>query len=484
MDGLEDSKVDKMIQERIFVIFGNKYRGELVKSIQDKIRIVDYFILILAWLGGIIAIVSCENNMKFKFFLPDDTSLWNVQVMPTDDEDMKNTVKVARGINTLITFLVIILLIIHYNMYVQYQKMKMNLSPEEGLFSSGYWKYLLLEILLNICHTPPFPEEYSVKVSQRNSALPPAKVFLDNILTMVLLFSRSYHIIKFIAYHSKLNNFDSENICLECSTPLDFLFLIKAEFKSRPFLLVGVVMMVSVFVFGYSVRSIEMFFMFGGDPGKTQDWRYYWNGMWCVIITMSTVGFGDFYPVSILGRAIIVIACFWGTFLISLMVAALTVAVEFNPQEFVSYETIKSAKAEIENGNIGTKLIQTAWRYRNHVKKLREDPELVNNDNFRVKRSTLYIKFRKYWETFRAYRKNENEKIQAFKIELAIKKVDDNLNIEMDKIRLQTPIIDELRNLLDEYENNQDILKQRTIELYKEIEEMSIFKEKFVRDLN
>ena len=480
MDGLDESKVERMIQERIFVIFGNKYRGEIVKSLNDKIKIVDFFILILAWLGGIIAIISCENNMQFKFE-PDDGLLYHLMIIPTDDDAVKSTVKTSRALNTIITAVVIILLIVHYQIYVEYQKMKMNLSPEQGLFSSGYWKYLLIEILLNIAHTPPFPSEYYVTVSQRNTALQPARVFMDNILTMVLLFCRSYHVLKFLAYHSKLNNYECENICLECSTPLDFLFLIKAEFKSRPFILVGVVMTVSVFVFGYSVRSIEMFFMFGGDPGKTQDWRYYWNGMWCVIITMSTVGFGDFYPISVLGRTIIVIACFWGTFLISLMVAALTVAVEFNPQEFVSYETIKSAKGEIENGTVGTRLIQTAWRYRCHVKQLRENPELVHDTTFRIKRSTTYSKLKKLWEIFRVYRKNETEKMQAFKIELAIKKVDDNLSVEMDKIRLQTPIIDDLKGLLDEYENNQNILKQRSIELYKEIEEMSLFKDKYLR---
>ena len=60
-----------------------------------------------------------------------------------------------------------------------------------------------------------------------------------------------------------------------------------------------------------------------------QDWIYLWNSMWCTIVTMGTVGFGDFVPRTHLGRCIAVLACIWGNFLISLMIVSLTVSCEF-----------------------------------------------------------------------------------------------------------------------------------------------------------
>jgi voltage-gated potassium channel len=40
--------------------------------------------------------------------------------------------------------------------------------------------------------------------------------------------------------------------------------------------------------------------------------------MWLVVLTMTTVGYGDIVPVTDLGRLITIMACFLGTFIVSL----------------------------------------------------------------------------------------------------------------------------------------------------------------------
>lgn len=45
--------------------------------------------------------------------------------------------------------------------------------------------------------------------------------------------------------------------------------------------------------------------------------------MWNVLITLTTVGYGDFYPKSHMGRFIGVLIAFWGVFFVSLFVVAL-----------------------------------------------------------------------------------------------------------------------------------------------------------------
>lgn len=48
------------------------------------------------------------------------------------------------------------------------------------------------------------------------------------------------------------------------------------------------------------------------------------NAAWFNIITMTTVGYGDFVPKTHIGRGIAMLACFWGNFVLSLFVSTLS----------------------------------------------------------------------------------------------------------------------------------------------------------------
>lgn len=48
------------------------------------------------------------------------------------------------------------------------------------------------------------------------------------------------------------------------------------------------------------------------------------NSIWFVWITMTTVGYGDFYPKTIFGRVLTIIISIWGIFIVSMMVVVLS----------------------------------------------------------------------------------------------------------------------------------------------------------------
>ena len=58
---------------------------------------------------------------------------------------------------------------------------------------------------------------------------------------------------------------------------------------------------------------------------------------WTVIITLTSVGYGDYYPKSDCGRLIGIITAFWGVFFLSLFVVALTNTLELNESELRSF---------------------------------------------------------------------------------------------------------------------------------------------------
>lgn len=477
----------------------------LIDSLHKKIKVIDLITLLSVLITGVIGIMAIEDSLTFmKVDLKGEEILYNHTICELDDGDsfifsVNKTINlqrkerydvtsdeiksmipcidkkiqktdILRFIISGLTVLILIMLVIRYKLLLNFNKLRSYLKENETLISSGYYKFLILELILNVIH--PIPKlNLTISISQRYSQQD-AFLEINILLTILLLFFRSYHIFKYFSFHSRWYSYETEKLCLQSQTILDSVFTIKAEFKEKPFVLVGATMIISIFIFGYSLRTVEMCFM----ATSGQNWMYFWNGLWCIIITMTTVGFGDFFPVSIIGRIIAIISCFWGTFLISLMVAAMTVTVEFNSQEAIAYDSIKAAYFEIDYGTQATILIQTAFRYRKILK------NQVNIGLNERKKSSVFQKLKLTLEKFRKMKKSKNESLEAMLIELSISKIEENLTVEMEKIKNQLFIIDEIRDLIDEYSDNQEKLKMVNMNIYKDLQDMCIKKARFEFD--
>lgn len=76
-----------------------------------------------------------------------------------------------------------------------------------------------------------------------------------------------------------------------------------------------------IFIFGYAVRICENP-LARNDP-TSNNLGLYANALWNIIITITTVGYGDFYTRTDLGRFVIFIVCVLGIFVVSVMVVTL-----------------------------------------------------------------------------------------------------------------------------------------------------------------
>ena len=63
------------------------------------------------------------------------------------------------------------------------------------------------------------------------------------------------------------------------------------------------------------------------------NWQSYFSGLWCILNTMTSVGYGDLAPATSFGRLISVLAGLWGVFLFSLMVVSLSNSTEFTKNQ-------------------------------------------------------------------------------------------------------------------------------------------------------
>lgn len=88
-------------------------------------------------------------------------------------------------------------------------------------------------------------------------------------------------------------------------------------------------MCISIFVFGYTTRLFER--------GVTEDFQHMTHSMWYCLVTMTTVGYGDYYPRTYVGKILCIICSFWGVFIVSLYIVSLQNMLKFNSTQNKSY---------------------------------------------------------------------------------------------------------------------------------------------------
>jgi len=91
--------------------------------------------------------------------------------------------------------------------------------------------------------------------------------------------------------------------------------------------------------------------------------------MWNVLITMTTVGYGDIYPKSHLGKMIGIITAFWGVFFLSLFVVSLTNITSFNFSEIKAFILLQRLQAKDQLREQAVGMLAAAYK----IKLLKKD---------------------------------------------------------------------------------------------------------------
>jgi hypothetical protein len=126
------------------------------------------------------------------------------------------------------------------------------------------------------------------------------------------------------------------------------VFTLKALMKQRPFLSIFINFIISILTFGFAARAFERSFyedreyaVIGPLNPLYQNYNYVWNSFWLIVVTMSTVGYGDFYPITHFGRFVVVIASFWGMVIVSQFIYTMEIQSNFNSSQSKAYELLE-----------------------------------------------------------------------------------------------------------------------------------------------
>ena len=103
----------------------------------------------------------------------------------------------------------------------------------------------------------------------------------------------------------------------------DFSFSLKCMFKDNPMVLIGIFFTISSMVFAFQIYLVERRSALLSEDGAGMA-NNYLNSLWLVLMTITTLGYGDYFPHTSIGRIIILIVAIWGTFIVSMMVVVVS----------------------------------------------------------------------------------------------------------------------------------------------------------------
>ena len=206
---------------------------------------------------------------------------------------------------------------------------------------------------------------------------------------------------------------EAKEICKKYKISNGIAFALKAELKYRPFIILFLSILILVALCAFCLRTFEYGVINPKEEYKNlidgNDLVYLLNCFWVIIITMVTVGYGDLYPRSHLGRGIVIIAAILGMLLTSLMIVSLGNLTEFTEQEKKAYNIIKKIQADdnalLKAGSVIG--IFCKLRYEIELKK-RNKKNVVNNyinnkkENSLTKRFILIMKLKRNISMFKS----------------------------------------------------------------------------------
>jgi hypothetical protein len=227
-------------------------------------------------------------------------------------------------------------------------------------------KYVIFELILQIIFFFPHPNPafkdikfkyYSYKF---NIDL---HYTVNSILGIFCLF-RLWFIVKLILVTSKYMSPRSHRICEMNRFDINFTYIMRANMNKIP-LVMYTLFFVNVLVFcSFSLRVFEREL----DTDSEKNFSSYWNVLYCIIITMTTVGYGDFFPSTIFGRLIIIFACISGVFLISMLVVSVTNLLNFEEGEKTAFLLLERISLNEKKQEISARLILKYIRLLNALK--------------------------------------------------------------------------------------------------------------------
>ena len=137
------------------------------------------------------------------------------------------------------------------------------------------------------------------------------------------------------------------------------IFLYKTAIRMYGFITLAVLFLLILYLFSLIFKMFEHF-----DGNDKSGFKYIWNVYWFLVVTMTTIGYGDFTPNTLFGRIIGIFCCLMGIFILALVVVTLMINTTLNDDELRAYNEIEVAYMKAQKTNIFTNYYNNFMSYK------------------------------------------------------------------------------------------------------------------------
>lgn len=176
---------------------------------------------------------------------------------------------------------------------------------------------------------------------------------LDDIITILMLL-RIHFLFKFLYDISYYNSNRAQWVTNLTNVNNIMIFTLKSYLHVKSLVITLSGLILSILLFGIIIYIVER--------NENKLVKNLSDSLFLVIVTETTVGFGDILPSNFISKAICIFSCFSGVFLIALLTIAVHNSIDLNEKESEVYNVIKYSIDSKVLKKQAAKLIQAWWR--------------------------------------------------------------------------------------------------------------------------
>ena len=190
----------------------------------------------------------------------------------------------------------------------------------------------------------------NIKIKETNDDDGTIIYYSLNSIFLVVLLLRTFFIFVTLLHISIFMSVQSKYICRQYSCENSLLYCLKCYAQYKPIQLYISGFLIILFTMAYGVRIFER-------PAN-DIFDSYIDAVWLIIITMTTVGYGDITAKTLGGRIISVFSCLSGVFLTSMIIVTITNFLSLEVHEKRMLDILEKTEQLEEKKSLATEIIQ------------------------------------------------------------------------------------------------------------------------------